>query len=133
MKTLTSEAFIKAIRALGVPREQVKFVCPMCNVAQCGQDFIDAGAGTTFEDIEPLLGFSCIGRVTGASAPRATPDGKPCNWSLGGLFKVHRLEVVTPDGKRHPHFELAPAPRLETESGSGAESASRDESPEGTC
>jgi hypothetical protein len=35
------------------------------------------------------------------------PDGKPCNWTLGGLFRTHTLEVVTPDGKKHPRFEVA--------------------------
>ena len=33
--------------------------------------------------------------------------GKPCNWTLGGLFALHKLEVVTPDGEKHPRFELA--------------------------
>lgn len=30
-----------------------------------------------------------------------------CNWTLGGLFQRHQLEVVTDDGVRHPHFDLA--------------------------
>ena len=24
--------------------------------------------------------------------------------TLGGLFKIHELEVVTPDGEHHPRF-----------------------------
>jgi hypothetical protein len=30
-----------------------------------------------------------------------------CNWTLGGLFQMHALEVVTEDGERHPRFEVA--------------------------
>jgi hypothetical protein len=74
---------------------------------QTGNDLIRAGAGKTFEDVEKYLGFSCVGRFTGAKSPRKEPDGKPCNWTLGGLFSLHTLEVVTPDGEHHPRFEVA--------------------------
>lgn len=79
----------------------------MCGTPQCGYDLIRAGAGETFDDVEQYLGFSCVGRFTGADTPRNKPDGKPCNWTLGGLFQTHKLVVVTPDGKRHPRFEVA--------------------------
>jgi hypothetical protein len=107
MKEMTLAEFHAAIKAQGVPREQAKFVCPMCGTAQCAADFIAAGAGATFEEVEKFIGFSCVGRFTGAPGPRKEPDGQPCNWSLGGLLRLHTLEVVTPDGKHHPHFEPA--------------------------
>lgn len=53
------------------------------------------------------LGFSCVGRFTQAGPPRRKPDGRPCNWTLGGLFKLHTLEVVDEEGQAHPLFELA--------------------------
>lgn len=70
---------------------------------------IRAGAGKTEGDVEKYVGFSCVGRWTGAGSPRKNPDGKPCNWTLGGLFQTHKVTVVTPDGKPHPIFEVATA------------------------
>lgn len=109
MKQMTLDEFRAAAKAQGVPREQMKFICPMCGTEQSAQDLIDAGAGSTFADVEKYVGFSCVGRFTGAGEPRKEPDGKPCNWTLGGLFQLHRLEVITPDGQRHPLFELVGA------------------------
>jgi hypothetical protein len=107
MKTLTLQEFHDACRAQGVPREHIALICPMCGTPQSAEDFIRAGAGERFEDVEKVLGFSCVGRFTGAPSPREKHDGKPCNWTLGGFFQLHKLEVVTDDGKRHPRFELA--------------------------
>jgi hypothetical protein len=108
MKTMTVDEYHAALKAQGTKEHtDLVIICPMCGTMQTGRDFIRAGAGTTFEGVEPYLGYSCIGRFTGAGAPRNKPDGKPCNWTLGGLFKTHTLEVVTPDGKTHPRFEVA--------------------------
>ena len=60
------------------------------------------------DEVEKYLGFSCFGRWTHQKPPpkeKGTQHG--CNWTLGGLFQCHDLEVVTPDGKKHPRFELA--------------------------
>jgi hypothetical protein len=60
------------------------------------------------EDVEKYFGFSCIGRVTGAGEhKRGAKPGKGCDWSLGGLFRLHRLVIVDDEGKEHPFFELA--------------------------
>lgn len=108
MKTLTLEQFQQACRDQKVPaREDIAMVCPMCGTVQSARDLIAAGAGSSFEEVEKYLGFSCLGRFTGAPGPRHKLDGKPCDWTLGGLFKTHKLEVLTPDGKRWPQFELA--------------------------
>ncbi len=85
----------------------IAVICPMCKTAQSARDLIAADAGADFDAVEKYLGFSCVGRFTGAEQPRKEPDGKPCNWTLGGFFKLHRLEVLSPDGKHHPRFELA--------------------------
>jgi len=62
-------------------------------------------------DVQKYFGFSCVGRFTGAGNPPKPEDKgkeqKGCNWTLGGLFQMHDLEVVTPDGKKHPCFEPA--------------------------
>jgi len=108
MKTMTIEEFHSVLKAQGTKdNAELVMICPMCGTPQTGNDLIRAGAGKTFDDVEKYLGFSCVGRFTGAEAPRKEPDGKPCNWTLGGLFQMHKLEVVTPDGKKHPRFEVA--------------------------
>lgn len=108
MITMTLDEFREALRAQGVPApEDYAFVCPRCRCIESARDYIAAGAGATFDEVERYLGFSCVGRFIGATSPRKEPDGKPCDWTLGGLFSLHRLEVLTPDGKRHPCFEPA--------------------------
>lgn len=107
MVTMSLEEFQAAILAQGVPQEHVALICPRCGTVQSARDLIAAGAGADFDAVERYLGFSCVGRFTGAPGARKKPDGKPCDWTLGGLFRLHKLEVVTPDGKAHPRFELA--------------------------
>lgn len=108
MKTMTLGEFQAAVMEQGVKSHLHTAVkCPMCGVVQSAVDLIEAGAGSDFDGVGKYLGFSCVGRFTGAGSPRKVPDGKPCNWTLGGLFSLHKLEVVTADGTHHPHFELA--------------------------
>lgn len=107
MLTMTLDEFHAALKAQGVPRDDIALICPMCGTVQSARDLIAAGAGRDFEAIERFLGFSCVGRWTDAGPPRTTPDGRPCNWTLGGLFQLHQLEVVTPDGAHHPRFRPA--------------------------
>jgi hypothetical protein len=107
MRTITLEQFHEELKAQEVgSREHLAFVCVACGTVQSGQDFINAGAGKTFEDVEKYVGFSCVGRFTNAGPPQKG-SGKSCNWSLGGLFRIHQLEIVTEDGEKHPRFELA--------------------------
>ena len=80
-------------------------ICPACGTVQSIADHIKAGASP--EEAERAIGFSCVGRRTNAGPPRKKPDGKPCNWSLGGLLQIHTLTVVTEDGEKHPRFAFA--------------------------
>lgn len=107
IESMTLADFHAACQAQAASRDLIVFKCPMCATLQTARDLVAAGAGKDFESVERYLGFSCVGRFTGAASPRALPDGEPCNWTLGGLFRTHRFEVVTPDGVRHPQFELA--------------------------
>lgn len=111
MKTMNLEKFHTTLKAQGVPREHLAFRCPMCTTVQSAHDLITAGAGADFDSVEKYLGFSCIGRFTDAGSPSSTKGkGIGCNWTLGGLFSTHELEVVTEDGERHPRFEpVSPA------------------------
>lgn len=107
MKRMTLDEFQAACMAQTSRSELTTVKCPMCSTLQNGLDFIAAGAGQDWGEVARYVGFSCVGRFTGAGSPRKDPDGQPCNWSLGGLFQTHRMVVVTPDGIEHPHFELA--------------------------
>jgi len=97
LKTITVTEFHDALSAQGVEREDLAFICPMCKTVQSAADFIAAGAGANFDEVEKYLGYSCIGRFTGAA----------CHWTFGGFFKMNKMEVVTEDGKRYPMFEPA--------------------------
>lgn len=106
VRTVTLAEFHEELHAQGVSDfTHAALRCPMCGVAQSIASLIKAGA--SMEEAERKIGFSCVGRLTGAGSPRREPDGLPCNWTLGGLFALHKLEVVTPDGKVHPRFEPA--------------------------
>lgn len=108
MKTVTIEEFYETLKAQGVPFRHFAFICPMCKTIQSQDDLIRAGAGKTEEDVDKFIGFSCVGRWTNAGGPRKTPDGKPCNWTLGGLISLHVYQVKDPDwDKPHPLFEPA--------------------------
>lgn len=108
MNTMTLEQFHAAVKSQGVSsREHIAFVCVACGTIQSGRDFINAGAGKDWDAVERYVGFSCIGRFTNAGPPQKGVTGKGCNWSLGGLFRIHELEVVTPDGEKHARFKLA--------------------------
>jgi len=104
MKTMSLEEYLAALKSQGVPTEHLAFQCPMCGTVQSGFDLIAAGVGDQFDDVEKYLGFSCVGRWLQSGDPPGVP-GRGCNWTLGGFMQLHKIEVVTPDGKHHPRFE----------------------------
>lgn len=101
--------FKRRLDAQMVPKPDVAFVCPMCRTVQSRRDFL--GVGMKPDDVQKYLAYSCIGRWTGAAGPRAKPDGKPCDWTLGGLLSLHRFAVKTKitgaESKLYPYFEPA--------------------------
>lgn len=104
-RELSLEGFRAEIKAQGVEPLDYAFICPACNTIQSARWLIAAGAGKEFDDVQGTLGFSCVGRFTGAGGDRV--EGSGCNWTCGGLFQIHKLTVITPDEKKHPHFEVA--------------------------
>jgi hypothetical protein len=111
IRTISVTEFRAELAAQGVnhPRHYA-LKCPICGTVQSMASLVVAGASV--EDAEKQIGFSCEGRITGvgplpknASAERRGQRG--CDWSLGGLFSLHMLEVVTEDGRTHPRFEIA--------------------------
>ncbi len=106
MKTMTIAEFHAALRAQDLPRERLLFKCPICGTLQSIQNFLDAGVPA--DQVERYLGFSCIGRWKAAGPhKKGEAAGRGCDWTLGGLLQLHELEVVSDDGRRHPHFEPA--------------------------
>ena len=111
MKTITVAKLHEAMKAQGVGpyQEDIAFRCPMCNTVQSIRSLMNAGA--TKEEAEKRIAFSCEGRLRNAPSAK---NGKPglknirgCDWTLGGLLKLHTIEVITEDGVHHPRFELA--------------------------
>lgn len=112
MRTVTQEEYVaEARRNWGDDARKWKFECPVCKTAQSAEDFFAAGFKPGTGEVNKYLGFSCIGRFTNAGPHKAgTPPGKGCDWTLGGFFQLHELEVILPDGKKSPAFAVAQAP-----------------------
>lgn len=106
VETIQLAEFRARIAAQGTSnRTHAAFRCPMCKTVQSIASLTSAGVSE--DAAERYIGFSCIGRFTGAESPREKPDGKPCDWTLGGLLRLHELEVVDNDGNTHPFFTVA--------------------------
>lgn len=98
MRSITFEEWEKeGTERFGEKKRNWKFICPSCKTVQTGQDFIDLTT-LKIEEIPNYLGFSCIGRFT---------EKKGCNWTLGGLFQIHELEINR-EGEIYRRFEFAP-------------------------
>lgn len=106
---MTIPEFHAALKSQGVSsHEHFAFICPACGTVQSGRDLMKA-TGKPFAEIERHLGFSCIGRFTGAGPVEKKRGGqRGCDWTLGGLLRIHSLEVVDGD-ERYPRFALATA------------------------
>lgn len=84
----------ECIKRFGEDPRGWKFKCPRCGHVQSGNDFIAAGI-KYWQDCYT----DCIGRYV---------KGVGCDWTLGGLFQIHKLSVLK-DGRVFPVFELADA------------------------
>ena len=66
MKIIKLDDFLLELKAQGVPRKHLAFRCPICQTIQSMASLMAAGAGDSEEAVEKYLGFSCVGRFTGA-------------------------------------------------------------------
>ena len=97
MKKITYEDWVsEGERLFGKNKLEWKFICPQCKTVQSGADFLEL-TKLTIEEIPKYVGFSCIGRFT---------KKKGCDWTLGGLFQIHELEIIQ-EGKTNRFFEFA--------------------------
>ena len=97
MRELTIEDWMaEGEKLFGKDIKEWQFVCPRCKTIQSGQDLLDAGVKK--EKIDSYVAFSCIGRFNKGETG--------CDWTLGGLFTIHKTEIIIGDKKR-PVFEFA--------------------------
>lgn len=92
------------MKAQGVPSNHIAFACPICNTVQSMASLVKAGVAE--EKVEQFIAFSCEGRWTSAGPWPSDNDKsakaktrrkvRGCDWTLGGLFQVHSLEIVFP-------------------------------------
>ena len=91
-RTITREQWIAEGEALfGKDVRKWRFVCPRCKHVQSGESVIAHNPGLSrgepSDAISDWIYFSCEGRHT----PKYG-----CDWTLGGLFQIHTVEVIDP-------------------------------------
>lgn len=83
----------KATALFGADVDKWRFKCPACGQSQTLAEFKAANV----QKPEGKFYFSCIGRWV---------PGRGCDWTLGGLFQIHKTEVIDQDGDVFPVFEF---------------------------
>jgi len=95
---MTYEEWInKAKKLFGKDSYNWKFKCPSCGHIQSINSMVEHNPSLNPEDIQNSVYFNCEGRIN---------EGYGCDWTLGGLFQVHKVEVNF-KGKIVPVFEFA--------------------------
>lgn len=101
-KQITFDEWIdEGERRFGPDRDDWKFVCARCGHVQSANEVrkqmptIEFGKPENW--LRGTLAMNCEGRLR--------PE-VGCDWTLGGLFRIHKLEVVA-DGEATPVFEFA--------------------------
>lgn len=107
IEQITIDELHARFKAQGVSaREHIAFKCVICGTVQSMA--LLAKAGVPADKQESYVGFSCVGRFTNAGAwKKNDKPGRGCDWTLGGLFRLHKLEVLNAEGKAQPIFEIA--------------------------
>lgn len=94
---ITMGQFKVRLQAQGVPQEHYAFKCVRCGNVQSAASLLKYMADDAERAINAAY-FSCEGRFA---------NGVGCDWTLGGLFQVHTLEVMAEEGHVVPVFEPA--------------------------
>lgn len=81
-KSIGIDQFIAELKAQDVGRDDAALICPRCGNCQSIRSLMQAGASR--DVAERVVHFNCEGRFW---------DERGCDWSLGGLLKIHKLEV----------------------------------------
>lgn len=101
-------------RLFGEDVKQWKWKCSNCGHVQTIADFLELkklGIIKQEVDVGTLVYFSCIGRfdtrIPVENVGTIGDKKSPCNYTLGGLFRLAETFVVHESGKRVPVFEFA--------------------------
>lgn len=102
-KTTLAEYVSDAEHRFGVDRMKWRFICPACGNIASAEEYKLAGAP------EGAVGFSCIGRWTGAKRSMFETDKPgPCDYTGGGLICISPVEFTDIDRPgMNRYFELA--------------------------
>jgi len=104
IRHMTRDEWIALGRKLyGEDMRKWKFRCVQCGNVQSHESVTERNP--EIRNTSNWIFFSCEGRKT---------EGVGCDWTLGGLFKIHRLEVFDDQKSENPHpvpcFEFADDP-----------------------
>lgn len=97
METISIEDFKQKLKDNFGSLNEAEFICPNCKTIQTPQDLIDNGAGKDLDEVNGFIGFSCVGRFNNKKTG--------CDWTLGGLFQTHELEIIS-EGQARPCFKM---------------------------
>lgn len=85
---MTAEAYIDlGVRLFGEDRWNWRFVCPCCGHVATAKNYKEAGAP------EGAVGYSCVGRWSGAKRGALGEGPGPCNYAGGGLFAFGPVKI----------------------------------------
>ena len=99
MERMTREEWLaKGKRLFGPDWKTWELVCPVCKTPQTAKQLMET-SGYGDEKVQAILGFSCVGRFNGAGEFNKDRKEKKfgCNWTLGGLLRLHTLELTYKD------------------------------------
>lgn len=109
----TEEWLAKGKKLFGKDPKGWKFKCPCCGHIQTIADFIELRELGLWSGDAQTAYFSCIGRydtripVMKKGGLLDKGNGSPCDYTLGGLIRLHKTVVVDGEGEENPVFEFA--------------------------
>lgn len=106
LEPISYEDLFARLKAQGVEPVDYAFRCIVCGAVQSMRSLTRAGA--TDDEAEIFIGYSCVGRLSGAGAWKPGSSTPGCDWTIGGLLgSLGRGILVSRDGKTHARFYLA--------------------------
>lgn len=99
LKTIKKDKWLEIGKILfGDDFKDWRFKCVRCGHVQSIRGALERNPKLTLKHIGALIYFSCEGRWN---------KSEGCDWTLGGLFQIHNIEVIDgEDERRVPVFEF---------------------------
>jgi hypothetical protein len=98
-RRIDHDAWVSIARTIYDTPDNIAFACVACGHRQSRASVLERNKQLKADDVSCWVFMACEGRYT---------EGVGCDWTLGGLFKLHTLEVVH-RGDVVPCFEFADA------------------------